>query len=105
MADIWIERNQQVDDLTATNDEYKISLLNLAIKEELQRGMDGLPTFYEPFFRITPDTIVSKSFFYRKQWYRLIKTIRIVTNTDMENIFSFSSRWAGIKTISSDTDT
>ena len=61
LADIWIERNQQVDELIATNDKYKASLLNLAIKDELLCSTDGLPSFYNPFFRLTPDAIVSKS--------------------------------------------
>eukprot|EP00957_Ditylum_brightwellii_P021694 1635692-Ditylum_brightwellii.AAC.1 len=64
MSEIWHERNAQVKAITSEDNEYKVALLNLAILDELDQGIEGLPHFYCPYFKAPTPIILSKSLFF-----------------------------------------
>ena len=97
---MWHDRNQELFSNAEDSNGINACLLISAIKEEHARGTDRLSRHYAPYFVQPVEFLLSKSVYQQQQWYRIIKTARVATASDVPNIFTYDSalrRWTGLE--------
>ena len=105
LASAWHDRNQEIFNNEKDPDGPNVGLLRLAIMDEHARGQDKLSRHYAPYFAHNVRFLLSKSVYQQQQWYRIIKTARVATASDVPNIFTYDSalrRWTGLEFRSTD---
>jgi hypothetical protein len=100
LSSSWHDRNQDIFSSVKDPTGSHACLLRTAIQEEHSRGRDRLSHHYAPYFAHPVRFLLSKSIYQQQQWYRIIKTARVATASDVPNIFTYDSelrRWIGLE--------
>ena len=100
LSSVWHDRNQEIFAAEKDPTGSHSCLLRSAITEEHARGRDKLSRHYAPYFAHPVRFLLSKSVYQQQQWYRIIKTARVATASDVPNIFTYDSalrRWTGLE--------
>ena len=100
LGSTWHNRNQEIFEAAADPTGSHAGLLRLAITDEHARGRDKLSRHYAPYFAHPVRFLLSKSVYQQQQWYRVIKTARVATASDVPNIFTYDKelrRWTGLE--------
>jgi hypothetical protein len=100
LSAVWHDRNQEIFNEAQDPTGSHSCLPRSAITEEHARGRDRLSKHYSQYFAQPIRFLLSKSVYQQQQWYRIIKTARVATASDVSNIFTYDSalrRWTGLE--------
>ena len=105
LGSTWHDRNQDIFSSRKDPSGSFSCLLQAAVRQEHTRGRDRLSRHYEPYFAQPLRFLLSRSVYQLQQWYRIVKTARVATASDIPNIFTYDSelrRWTGLEFRSTD---